>query len=119
MNNTKITLFNLMHFMPLNNIEAELYKFDQTVINRFINNLEIDNFYLGGELYMKYNDLINVDIINKVRASLIEKYRNDSYSNEMVQSHLFDAHKEMDFIENMIESYTIVMKIRFRNKTFK
>ncbi len=118
MNHIHITLFNLLHFMPLNHIETELYKFDKNTINRFINNLEINNFYLGGQIHMKYNDKISLDIVKQTREMLIEKYRNNSYSNESFQYSLFDIHKELDFIEDMVETYKLIMRLREKNKQY-
>ena len=56
-----LTLFNLLHFMKLNENEKELFNFDKLIIEKFISQLDNDTFYLGGQLKMKHNDIINLN----------------------------------------------------------
>jgi len=113
MTNTVITIFNLFHFTPLNEQEKALFDFDKTIINRFIHNLDKDIFYLGGHIKMKHNDIINLDSIQKVRE--INEQITCEYGapcNSFEAASVYTAQKELEFIENMIKAYNIIMEIR-------
>lgn len=62
-----ITLLNLLTFTPVNEEDKELFNFDKLIILKFIKQLDEGRFYLGGQLKMNPNDVINLDSIEKVR----------------------------------------------------
>ncbi len=118
MTNTVITLFNLFHFIPLNDKEKELFNFDKTIIDRFINNLDKDIFYLGGHIKMKHNDIINLHSIEKVREineKIICEY--GAPCNSFEAASVYTAYKEVELIEKMIKSYSVIMENREKEKT--
>lgn len=108
-----LTLFNLFYFTPLNEEEKEIFTFDKNIINRFIFNLDKDVFYLGGHIKMKYNDLIGLNSIQKVRE-INEKITCEygAPSNSFEAASIYTAQKEVEIIENMIKAYNLIMKIR-------
>jgi hypothetical protein len=112
-----LTLFNLLHFNPLNEYEIEIFNYDKLVIKHFIYQLDNDIFYLGGQLKMKHNDLINLDSIQKVRELNIKK--DIEYGAVYNGFECASVHKsviELQFIENMIIKYNEIMQIREKEK---
>jgi hypothetical protein len=112
-----LTLFNLLHFTPLNEQENELFNFDKTIINRFIFNLDKDTFYLGGNIKMKHNDIINLDSIQKVREineRIICEYGPPRNSFDLASVYTYQ--KEVELIENMIKAYYVIMEFREKEK---
>jgi hypothetical protein len=99
--------------MPLNKKEKEAYNFDKNVIDRFNSQLDKYTFYLGGEIKMKHNDIINFGSIQKVREIIRKQAienENNRYSWKL--STLYTSQKEIEFIENMIKSYILIMELR-------
>ena len=112
-----LTVFNLLHFMPLNDQEKEYFNFDKSIINRFISDLDKGMFYLGGQLRMKHNDFINLISIQKVRE--ITEQRNREYGgpcNSWEAASMYTSQKELEFIENMIKTYNLIMALREKNE---
>jgi hypothetical protein len=114
---TNITLFNLLHFMPSNEYENVLFNFDKLIIEKFISQLDKDRFYLGGQLKMKHNDIINVDSIQQVRE--IHRKRDIEYGdpcNSFEAASIRHSIMELEFIENMIIKYNYIMEVREKEK---
>jgi hypothetical protein len=112
-----LTLFNLMHFTPLNESENELFDCDKLIIKHFITQLDNDMFYLGGQLKMKHNDIINLDSIQQVRE--INRKRDIEYGgpcNGFEAASIRNSIIELQFIENMIIKYNTIMTIREKEK---
>ena len=113
-----ITLFNLFNFMPLNEKEEELYRFDKNMISRFNSQLDKRMFYLGGEIRMTHNDIINLGSIQKVREMIRQQIRrNEIQRYSWDANRIYTAQKELDFIENMIKSYILIMHVREKEKS--
>jgi hypothetical protein len=113
-----LTLFNLLHFTPLNEQENTLFNFDKTIINRFIFNLDKGIFYLGGNVNMKHNDIITLDSIQKVREineRIMCEYGAPRNSFDLAS--LYTCQKELELIENMIKAYILIMEIREKEKS--
>jgi hypothetical protein len=112
-----LTLFNLFHFTPLNEEENAIFNFDKSIINRFIFNLDKDIFYLGGHIKMKHNDIISLEKIKKVREiseKIICEYGPPRTSWDAAS--LYRNEKELEFIENMIKAYNLIMETREKEK---
>lgn len=112
-----LTVFNLFHFMPLNDQEKEYFNFDKSIINRFISDLDKGMFYLGGQLRMKHNDFINLNSIQKVRE--ITEQRNREYGgpcNSWEAASMYTSQKELEYIENMIKTHNLIMALREKNE---
>lgn len=110
---SNITIFNLFHFTPLNEQEKLIFNFDKTIINRFIFKLDKDMFYLGGNMKMKYNDIITLDSIQKAREKherIICEYGPPCNSWELAS--VYTSQKELELIESMIKAYSLIMEIR-------
>ena len=115
--NNNLTLFNLFNFMPLNNQEKDLFNFDKVIINRFNSELDKEFFYLGGQLKMKHNDIINLETIQHVRD--INEQKNREYGgpcNSWEAASVYTSQKELELIENMIKVYNLIMEIREKEK---
>ena len=113
-----ITIFNLLHFTQLNEQESTLFNFDKNIINRFIFNLDKGTFYLGGNVKMKHNDIINLDSIQKVREineRIICEYGAPRNSFDLAS--VYTCQKELELIENMIKAYILIMEIREKEKS--
>lgn len=113
----KLTIFNLLNFMPLNNQEAQLFNFDKNIINRFNLHLDKGVFYLGGQIRMSHNDFINLNSIEKVRE-IIEQ-RNLEYGgpcNSFEASAMYTCQKELELLEDMIKVYNSIIEIREKEK---
>jgi len=112
-----LTLLNLFYFMPLNEQEKNFFNFDKNIKNRFISDLDNDIFYLGGQLKMRHNDFINSEIIQKVKE--INEKRNREYGgpcNSWEAASMYTSQKELEYIENMIKTYNLIMKLREKEK---
>ena len=114
---TNFTVYELFHFIPKNDNEKELFNFDKLIIDEFIKELDEDFFYLGGQLKMKHNDLINLDSIKQVRE--INKKRTIEYGgpcNSFEARSIYNYNKKLETIEQMINSYLMIMEIREKEK---
>ena len=92
---------NLLYFRPANAREEEYFNFDKHILARFRRDLDRDAFYLGGQLHMKHNDMITVDIIHRIQMS-----------NEGRSLDVYTARKELEFIEQMLYTYHLLMLLR-------
>jgi hypothetical protein len=112
-----LTLFSLLHFTPLNEYENEIFSCDKLIINHFISQLDNDIFYLGGQVKMKHDDIINLDSIQQVRE--INRKRDIEYGgacNGFEFASIRNSIIELQFIENMIMKYNKIMEIREKEK---
>lgn len=112
-----ITLFNLFNFMPLNDNEKQLYDFDKSTIIRFNKDLDNGFFYLGGQIKMTHNDVVNLDSIQQVRE--INEKRNREYGgpcNSFEAASIYRAQKELELVESMIKAYILIMELREKEK---
>jgi len=112
-----LTLFNLFNFMPLNDNEKQLYNFDKSIINRFNTDLDKGFFYLGGQIKMTHNNLVNLNSIQQVRE--INEQRNREYGgpcNSFEAASMYRAQKELELVESMIKVYNLIMEIREKEK---
>ena len=77
-------------------------------------------FYLGGHIKMKHNDIISLCSINKARE-INEKitYEYGAPRNSYDLASVYTAEKELEFIENMIKSYILIMETREKEKERK
>jgi len=110
-----LTLFNLLHFnnTPLSDDEKKIFDFDQSIINRLISNLDRNVFYLGGQIRMTQNDIINLDTIEHVRE--IFRKREIEYGvpcNSFEAASVYQAKRELEFVENMIQKYNEIVQLR-------
>lgn len=115
-----ITLFNLFNFMPLNDTEKHLYSFDNSIINRFNRDLDNGYFFLGGQIKMSHNDIVNLDSIQKVRE--INEQRNREYGgscNSWEAASMYISVKELELVENMIIKYNEIIELREKEKLNK
>ena len=112
-----ITVLNLFTFVPQNEFEETLFNFDKTQINAFISELDNDCFYLGGQIKMTYNDFINLESIEQVRE--IDRKKIIEYgcpANMLEHISMINHNKKLQFIENMIKNYNMIMTIREKEK---
>ena len=115
-----LTLLNLLSFTPKNDIEKELFNFDKDSIDVFITELDKGFFYLGGQIKMSHNDIINLNCIEKVRE--INKKREIEYGGPANIFELISINnhiKRLEYIENMIIKYNEIMKIREKDNLNK
>lgn len=113
-----LTIFNLLMFntTPLNEKEKEYFNFDKNIIKYLISKLDNDNFYLGGQIKMKHNDIINLNLIDKVRE--INKKKDIIYGGPCNSFELASIYKHLEylqFIENMIIKYNYILELREKN----
>ena len=115
MNSNNLTVFNLLMFIttPLSDEEKKIFDFDKAKINKIIAKLDKNLFYLGGQLKMYSNDIINLDSIEKVRE--IDRKRFIEYGgpcNSLEAASMYEHNKELEFIENMINKYNEIIQLR-------
>lgn len=121
-----LTLFNLLTFIPQNDDEKEIFKFDKFInqfdklINQIISDLDKGVFYLGGQLKMTHNDLINLDLIERVREiNRIKRIQYGDPCNYLEASSIFIHNKKLETIENMIIKFNLIMELRGKEKLNK
>jgi len=105
------SLHELLHFKPVSGCKKQIFDFDESIINRFINDLDNDRFYLGGQIKMKPNDIINLESIQKVRE--INKQRELEYggpANGFEAASIYRSKNDLCFIEKMIIQYNLIME---------
>jgi hypothetical protein len=93
--------------------EQKMFDFDERVIKRFLSELDKGTFYLGGQLKMKPNDIINLDSVEKVRE--IDKKRMIEYGgpcNSFEAASMYQHNQDLIFVENMIKKYNQIMLMR-------
>lgn len=108
------TIVELFTFTPEG---KEIYDFDKDIINKFMCCLDRGVFYLGGQVKMTHNDIINLDSIQQVRE--INKKTLQVYGepcNSFEAASINTSKKELDFIENMIIKYNDIIEAREKNK---
>ncbi len=110
-----LTIFNLLMFIttPLSDEEKKIFNIDKAKINKLMSKLERDCFYLGGQIKMKPNDIINLDSIEKVRE--IDRQRFIDYggpANSFEAASIYEADRDLEFIEYMIQKYYEIMDLR-------
>ena len=108
-----LTIFNLLNFMPLNDNEKQLYNFDKDIINRLNTDLDKGFFYLGGQVKMKHNDLINLDSIQKVRVIYEERNREYGGPCNSFEAASINNHNDLlNQMEEIIIAYTKIIDLR-------
>ena len=110
-----VTLFNLLMFntTELCELEKKIFDFDERIIKRFLSELDKCTFYLGGQLKMGPNDIINLETVEKVRE--ISRKRIIEYGgpcNSFEAASIYQANKDLEFVENMIKKYNQIMEMR-------
>lgn len=118
MNSNNLTIFNLLMFIttPLSDEEKKIFDFDKTKINKIIAKLDRGTFYLGGQIKMSSNDIINLDSIEKVRE--INRKRFIEYGgpcNSLEVESMYEYDREFEFIEDMIKKYNQIIELRKLN----
>lgn len=114
-----ITLFSLLVFnmSQLSEEEQKIFDFDERIIKRFMSELDKGTFYLGGQLKMAANDIINLDSIEKVRE--ISRKRMIEYGgpcNSFEAASIYQANKDLEFVESMIKKYNKIMEMREKKR---
>lgn len=110
------TLLELLNFTPLTEKEKEYYNFDERMISTIKSQLENDRFWLGGQIKMRPNDIIDLSLIQKVKD--ITEKRIHEYGgpcNSFEAASISNAQKQLGFIELMIKSYNLIIEIRSLN----
>lgn len=115
-----ITLFNLFNFMPLNDEEKNLFNFDKKYIDEFNADIERGMFYLGGQLKMTANDIINLESIQKVREiNIIREIEYGGPCNSFEEASIITHKMKLTIVEDMIIKYNEIMELREKNKLSK
>lgn len=116
MKNNSVTLKELLYFRPQNDREKEIYKINQCIIDDIINKLDKDIFYLGGHIKLNYNNVINIDIFDKLlEIEFIRISNNKTYSFEEIKYNNYHKTISIEF-ENMFKKYFEVIKWREKIK---
>ena len=113
MESNLITVFNLFNFKPLNEEEKELFNFQKNDILEFNTDLDKGMFYLGGQLNMTHNQVINLDFIQKVRD--MDRIREIEYGGpcNSFEAAIISRHRmKLYLVENMIIKYNKIMELR-------
>ena len=98
-----LTIINLLYFFKNG---ENLY--DKNMINTFINQLNNNKFWLGGQIKLSHDDFINLELINKVKE--INKKRLIDYGspcNSFEMMSIYSSTKQLELIENMIIKFEI------------
>jgi hypothetical protein len=104
--------------MPLNKFEEKIYNFDKNMIHRLNSQLDKNTFYLGGEIKMKHNDIINLYSIQKIRDTIKQRARKYcTLGNSWESSDIYTDQKELEYLENMYNTYMFIMKLREKEKS--
>ena len=112
-NNTMngVTILNVLSFF----LDKEIY--DKHKIVRYISNLDKNVFSLGGHMIMEPDDIINLELIEKVKNARHEhliKYGSPCNSFEIMSIRTHDT--QLELIEDMVKKY-MEMNIQTENNT--
>lgn len=104
--NNNLTIINLFYFFKN---KENLY--DENMINKFIRQLENDDFWLAGQIKLSQNDFINLETIENVKK--IRKQRFIDYGppcNSIEMMSIYASTKQLELIEDMIITYNKLNK---------
>ena len=100
--NNDPTIMSLLYFFK----NGEEYEFDKNVIDGFIYDLDSNKFWLGGQIKLKHDDIINLSLIQRVkeiRQKRLIDYGPPCNSFEMMS--IYSSNKQLELIESMIIKY--------------
>lgn len=99
--NNNLTIMDLLYFF-----KDKEYSYDKNIINNFINQLNNNDFWLGGQIKLSCDDFINLELI--VRVNEIKKKRLIDYGypcNSLEMMSVYASTKQLELIEDMIIKY--------------
>lgn len=117
MNAKSLTIRQLIDFKPKNDREKEIYNINQAELDNIKNELDKGIFFLGGQIKMTYDYIIDMDIFNKVRQFGIESqymYRGPCNSWEAMS--IITNEKRLQDTEYIVKKYFEIMKLREESK---
>jgi ligand-binding sensor protein len=97
----------------MNHREKEIYKFNENIISKLKNKLDANDFYLGGQILMKYDDEISLNNIENV--SQISNQREKEYGvpyNSFEASSIMHHKNTLEVVKNMIVKYCEIIELR-------
>lgn len=98
--NNDLTIMNLFYFFK------NKHEYDEKMIDKFIHQLDNEDFWLGGFLKLSHDDFINLKLIQRVkemRQKRLEEYGPPCNSFEMMS--VYTSAKQLELIESMIIKY--------------
>ena len=107
------TIYELFTFIPQTPDEINLFNFERERINKLLDRLKTGSFWLGGQIKMKSDDIINLDTIERVKE--INKRREIEYGgpcNSFEAASINKSNSELEMIENMVKQYNEVLALR-------
>ncbi len=99
--NNNLTIMDLLYFF-----KDKECSYDKNIINNFINQLNNNDFWLGGQIKLSCNDFINLELIDHVNE--IKKTRLIDYGypcNSLEMMSVYASTKQLELIEDMIITY--------------
>ena len=112
-----ITLRQLLDFKPQDDREKEIYSINQSILDNMKIDLDKDMYYLCGQVRLRYDDTINIDIFDKVRE--INKKREIEYGgpcNSWEAASILNHKKIFEETEKILKKYLEVMNWREKTK---
>lgn len=98
-----LTIMNLLYFFIYRDSEII---YDKNIIKKYINELDKNIFWLGGQIKMQHNDFINLQLIERVkqiRNKRLIEYGDPYNSFEMMS--MYESAMQLELIEKMIIKY--------------
>jgi len=98
-----LTIMNLFYFFKHKDVENN---YNKNIIDKFIHQLDTDDFWLGGQIKLSHDDIINLKIIQRVKEikqKRLMEYGSPCNSFEMMS--VYSSTKELELIEDMIIKY--------------
>lgn len=106
-------LHTLFTFIPQTQDEINLFPFDRERINKFLKQLQENQFWLGGQIKMKSDDNITLDTIERVKE--INKRRDIEYGgpcNSFEAASIQRSNLDLEMVENMVKQYNEILALR-------
>jgi hypothetical protein len=98
-----LTIMNLFYFFKNKDTEND---YNKNMIDKFIYQLDNDDFWLGGQIKLLHDDIINLKLIQRVKE--INKKRLIEYGapcNSFEMMSVYSSTKQIELIEDMIIKY--------------
>lgn len=125
MSQNKITLNTLLNFVPENEKERKIFNgINTSVLNEYFDDTKSSwskgCFYLGGQVPLRIDNEITIDLIKKVRR--IDQQQINSYGepvNSFEMASIYNTNRKLNELEFIIQKVNEIFKLRVLNELDK
>jgi len=116
---SKVTLNTLIHFVPQNENEHEIFNINKNVLTKYFKDTTESwskgKFYLGGQIPMNPNEEITLLKIDNVKKINEQKMIHGGYCNSWEMASVSAAERQLNEIEIILKKYQEIYELRMKN----